>query len=107
MVEQQNFGQEVYQAFGPETDSKRIRQILDFMIYSVGLLGTVLALSQAYIVWISHGQSTLSSSSWIALAVFTPFWIVYGFLNKQVTLSLTYLVWLVGDLLVVAGIMWA
>lgn len=106
MVEQEDFGKEVYQHFGPESESKRIRQILDFMIYSVGLLGTVLALPQAYIVWISGGQSTLSLYSWIALAAFTPFWIVYGLLNRQRTLSLTYLVWLVGDLLVIGGILW-
>ncbi|MCA9485680.1 MAG: hypothetical protein KC506_02450 [Nanoarchaeota archaeon] len=100
------FGKEVYQQFGPDTESKRIRQILDFMIYSVGFLGTVLALPQAYIVWISGGSSTLSLYSWIALAAFTPFWIVYGLLNKQYTLSLTYAVWLIGDLLVIAGLVW-
>jgi uncharacterized protein with PQ loop repeat len=109
MVEQnqEEFGKEVYQAFGPDTESRRIRQILDFMIYSVGLLGTVLALPQAYIIWISGGASSLSLYSWLALAAFTPFWIVYGFLNRQITLSLTYMVWLIGDLLVIAGLLWA
>jgi uncharacterized protein with PQ loop repeat len=107
MEGEENFGKEVYEHFGPRSESQRLRLILDFMIYSVGFLGTLLALTQAYAVWISGGESTLSLYSWMAVAAFTPFWIFYGFLNRQYTLALTYLVWFVGVLLVIGGMIWA
>lgn len=99
------FSEIVYKHFGPKSESKRLAIALDFMIYFVGLLGTILALPQAYAVWIHGESSILSLYSWISLAAFPPFWIIYGLVNKQRALALTYLLWLVIDLIVILGIL--
>ncbi|MFH1802327.1 MAG: hypothetical protein ABH864_02635 [archaeon] len=98
-----DFGQSIYQNFELDDRSSKIIRFLEFMIYFVGFLGTLLALQQAYSIWFS-GTFIGSLYSWIALAAFTPFWILYGFLSKKFSLAMTYLVWLVSALLVIVGI---
>lgn len=99
-----DFGQKIYQSFDLEDKNTRAIKFIEFMIYFVGLLGALLALSQAYKVWFS-GEVIGSLYSWIALAAFTPFWILYGLTNKKFSLAMTYLVWLIVIVLIILGIL--
>jgi hypothetical protein len=99
-----DFGQSIYQNFDLDDKSNKLIKILEFMIYFVGFLGTILALPQAYRIWFD-GSVIGSLYAWIALAAFTPFWILYGFMSKKFSLAMTYVVWLVSMLLVIAGIL--
>jgi hypothetical protein len=99
----EDFGQAIYQSFDLEGEHSKIVKFIEFMIYFVGLLGALLALPQAYWIW-SSGEFIGSLYSWIALAMFTPFWILYGILNRKFSLAMTYFVWLVAALLVIIGI---
>ncbi|MBS3077299.1 hypothetical protein J4233_03425 [Candidatus Pacearchaeota archaeon] len=97
------FGQAIYQNFDIEEEHSKTIRFLEFMIYFVGFLGALLALPQAYRIWFS-GDVIGSLNSWIALAAFTPFWILYGILNRKFSLAMTYVVWLVAALLIIVGI---
>jgi len=99
----EDFGEAIYQNFDLETKQSRTIKFLEFMIYFVGFLGALLALPQAYRIWFA-GEVIGSLYSWIALAAFTPFWILYGILNRKFSLAMTYVVWLVVALLVIVGI---
>ncbi|MBU0907246.1 MAG: hypothetical protein KKD18_03940 [Nanoarchaeota archaeon] len=98
-----DFGDSIYESFEMNDRSNKVTTLLEFMIYFVGFLGTLLALQQAYQIWF-NGVVIGSLISWIALAVFTPFWIFYGAMNKKFSLAMTYVVWFVSTLLVIIGI---
>jgi hypothetical protein len=98
-----DFGQAIYQNFDLADKNPKMVRVIEFMIYFVGFLGALLALSQAYQIWFA-GRSIGSLYSWIALAAFTPFWILYGITNKKFSLTMTYIVWLASALLVIIGI---
>ncbi len=103
-LEKQNFGDIVYEYFGPDNSSSKLKKILEFMIYFVGLLGTILTIPQAYRIWTTHNVTGDAMVSWLALTLFTPFWILYGLLQKKRSLVMTYVVWFVINLIVVIGI---
>lgn len=98
-----DFGESVYGDFEMRHKSVKVMLFLEFMIYFVGFLGTLLSLTQAYSVWFS-GNVQGSIVSWLALAAFTPFWILYGIMNRKFSLTMTYVVWFVSVLLVILGI---
>lgn len=99
----EDFGQTIYQSFDLDEKQSKMNKFLEFMVYFVGFLGALLALPEAYRIWF-YGEALGSLYSWIALAAFTPFWILYGILNKKFSLAMTYVVWLVAALFVIVGI---
>lgn len=98
-----DFGESIYESFEMGGRTSKLVTFLEFMIYFVGLLGAILALHQAYQIWF-EGVVLGSLISWIALAAFTPFWILYGAMNKKFSLAMTYVVWFVSAFLVIVGI---
>lgn len=103
-VLKKDFGDSIYRNFDlRDRKSTKLIRFLEFMIYFVGFLGTLLSLTQAYNIWF-NGNVQGSIISWIALAAFTPFWILYGAMNKKISLAMTYVVWFVSVLLVIVGI---
>jgi hypothetical protein len=101
---EKDFGEVVYRNFDlKESESSNLVNVLEFMIYFVGFLGTIFAIVQAYGVW-AFGSSVVSLASWVALAAFTPFWIFYGILNGKFTLAMTYIIWLIANVIVIVGI---
>ncbi len=104
--EQEDFGEKVYRHIGPEEEQSGLGKILEFLIYGVGLLGTVAALPQAYRIWFLKDVAGLSLFSWISLALFAPFWILYGLLHKKKSLVMTYVVWFMISLVIILGIIY-
>lgn len=102
---EEGFNEVIYEQFGPDREPSKIKTILEFMIYFVGFLGTILALPQAYKIWVLKEIGGASIISWVALASFTPFWILYGIMHKKKSLVMTYVVWFLINLLVIVGIM--
>lgn len=105
-VSQEAISEKIYYHFGPDNEPSRLKTFLEFLIYFVGFLGTILALPQAYRVWFLKDAAEVSIIPWIALASFTPFWIMYGFVHKKKSLVMTYLIWFLIDISIVVGIMW-
>lgn len=101
----EGFGDKVYEGFGPDNQPSKVKLVLEFMIYFVGLLGTVLALPQAYKIWFLGEIGGALIIPWVALASFTPFWILYGVMHKKRSLVMTYFVWFVVNILIIIGIM--
>ena len=101
---EKGLGGVVYENFGPDNSSGKVKKVLEFMIYFVGFLGTILTIPQAYRIWTTQDAAGDAIISWLALTLFTPFWIFYGILHKKRSLIMTYLVWFVINALVVIGI---
>lgn len=100
-----DFADLVYEHFGPGGSDSRLKQVLEFMIYFVGLLGTILTIPAAYRIWVAQDATGEALVSWLALTLFTPFWILYGILHKKRSLVMTYIVWFAINALVVIGIL--
>ena len=102
--EKKDFGDIIYRNFGPSEGGSKLMRVLEFMIYFVGLLGTALTLPVAYRIWTTQNATGEVMTSWLALTLFTPFWILYGILHKKKSLAMTYVVWLLVNAVVVIGI---
>jgi len=102
--EKRDFGDVIYENFGPEGRAGKPKRILEFLIYAVGFFGTILTIPVAYRIWMTQNATGEIMTSWIALTLFTPFWIMYGILNKKFPLVMTYILWFVINALVVVGI---
>ncbi|MBU1103897.1 MAG: hypothetical protein KJ600_05045 [Nanoarchaeota archaeon] len=100
----ERLGESVYEQFGPDDSHSRLKKLLEFMIYFVGFLGTILTLPQAYKIWVTQSAVGEYITSWVALTLFTPFWILYGVLHKKKSLVMTYVVWFVVNVIVLIGI---
>lgn len=106
VVQQEDISGKFYYHFGPDNQPSRLKTFLEFLIYFVGFLGTILALPQVYRIWFIKDLTDVSVIPWIALASFTPFWILYGFVHKKTSLVMTYLIWFLINISIVVGIMW-
>ncbi|MFH1290457.1 MAG: hypothetical protein ABIH92_03550 [Nanoarchaeota archaeon] len=102
--EEKGFGDVIYENFGPGGSAGKLKRVLEFMIYFVGFLGTILTIPEAYKIWTTQSAAGSSIVSWISLTLFTPFWIFYGILHKKKSLTMTYVVWFIINALVVVGI---
>ncbi len=72
------------------------RKILKILIYFVGILGPGLVLGEIFI----FGPNQNLYSLWTVFLLFSPFWIVYGFVSKNKPIAFTYALWfLVGILM--------
>jgi len=73
------------------------KRILKLLAYLVGILGPGLVIGEIF----SSGFTSNINSLGIVFLLFSPFWIVYGLVNKNMPITLTYSLWfLVGVVLI-------
>jgi uncharacterized protein with PQ loop repeat len=96
---------ELMERFGPDDEEKSsgfLHMVLDTMIYLVGVIGPALAVSQMYDVWVS-GYGDGVSLSWAVFTLFSPFWILYGYVNKKKPIIVAFSLWFAAGLLMLFG----
>jgi uncharacterized protein with PQ loop repeat len=86
----------------PHPDRKK--QIIDKLIYPIGILGPITAIPQLIDIFIHKNVAGLSLFTWSLWAIFNVFWLAYGFLHKEKPIIITYIMWLFVNVSVVVGI---
>ncbi|MDE1848940.1 MAG: hypothetical protein KGH55_02820 [Nanoarchaeota archaeon] len=94
---------ELKKKFNPNKKDEE-KRILNKLIYVVGFLGIALSLPQIINVWTEDAVG-VSVISWIAYSVGAIFWMIYGIIHKARVIIISYLLWTLVDLSVVAGVL--
>ena len=93
----------VYQNLEPYPHDDKFKNIVDRLIYFVAMFSVVMTIPQILNIWVEHDASGVSPLSWGAYSLGAFVWCIYGILHKEKPLIMIYGVYVVMDLLIVAG----
>ena len=79
-------------------------QVLDKIIYVIGVLGPIMTIPQLTNIWIDHNAAGVSVISWSSYLVMAVFWFIYGIIHRIKPIIVTYFFWILIDILIVLGI---
>ena len=77
---------------------------IDRLVYLAVFIGPVMTLPQIYSIWVLR-QRGVSLLSWAAYTLVAFIWVMYGLKHREKAVILVNFVWMVMDVLVVAGLL--
>lgn len=83
----------------------RYVRFLDRITFFAGVVGPFTVLPQVYEIFSTKNASGVSLISWIMMFVVTLPWIFYGMAHKEKSIIVSFILWEVVNLLVIAGIL--
>ena len=83
----------------------KLKRFMDRAIYVVGIFGPIMTIPQLANIWIYKNAAGVSLISWTAYLITALFWLIYGIIHKEKPIILTYSIWILLDILIVAGIL--
>ena len=89
----------------PAESSTRYVRFLDRITFFAGIVGPFTVLPQAYEIFSTKNASGVSLISWILMFVVTLPWIFYGMAHKEKSIIVSFILWEVVNLLIIAGIL--
>ena len=92
---------EQYQKF--PHPNKWIR-LLDHIVLVVGILGPAMTIPQVLKIWLEQSAAGVSLISWSAYLLLDMTWITYGVVHKVKPIIISYIVWIVLEIFLIAGI---
>ena len=93
----------VYQKHEPYPHPDKFKRFFDKIIYLVGIVGPVMTIPQLMKIWIDKNAQGVSAISWMAYLLTAICWMAYGIIHKEKPIILTYVFWIILDILVVVG----
>ena len=79
------------------------KRFMDKSIFVIGVAGPIMTLPQVFKIWVEKNAAGVSALSWGAFAVLAVFWVIYGFMHKEKPIIITYICWIVVEVLIVIG----
>ena len=95
----------IYQKHEPYPHPDAWKRFMDRAIYAVGIFGPLMTIPQIYKIWVHKTATGVSLISWSAYVVVALFWLIYGIMHKERPIIMTYICWLIFDLMIVAGVL--
>ena len=83
---------------------KKQQEPIDRLVYLAVIFGPLMTLPQVYAIWVQQSND-VSVVSWISYLVIAVIWLFYGIRHKEKPIILVQLLWIVLDILIVAGLM--
>ena len=83
----------------------RWKKWFDRAMYIGGVTGPAMVVPQIYEVWIKKSIEGVSLASWSLFAVSAVIWTAYGLVHRERVIVFTNALFVIVDLLVVAGIL--
>jgi len=77
--------------------------LLDGVVYTVGIIGPVMALPQILLIYGGRDATGVSSVAWFSWALMDIPWILYGIVHKERPIIITYTLWLACNVLIGIG----
>ena len=96
----------IHKKFEPYPHPENFKRFLDHIIFVVGVIGPLMTLPQLHLMWYTQSAENISIATWILYTFSSLIWTLYGFIHKDKAIILTYISWLIIDLLMVAGIIY-
>lgn len=79
-------------------------RFLDKLTFVVGIVGPFTVLPQIYSIFTTHSAAGVSLVTWSLMFIVTFPWILYGLAHKDVTITASFILWEVVNLLVIVGV---
>jgi uncharacterized protein with PQ loop repeat len=89
----------------PYPSPDRWKNLLDKLVYVVGIGGPVMTIPQLVQIWWRHEARGVSVVSWASYLATAFVWLLYGLVHKEKPIVLTYSLWIVLDTLIVIGVL--
>lgn len=80
-------------------------KFLDKTTFVAGVVGPFTVLPQVYIIFHSHSAAGVSLETWALIFLVTLPWVFYGIAHKEKSIIVSFTLWEVVNLLVVAGVL--
>lgn len=80
------------------------KKVLDDMIMVIAIFGPLANVSQIIKIFSARDAGGLSGFSWALYATFNVVWIIYGIVHKEKPILISSVLWLITQLIVLAGI---
>lgn len=94
----------IYKNLEPFPHPNRLKRIIDTIIIIISPAGAVLTIPQVIKIWGEKTAEGLSIITWVGYLVIAVFWLIYGLVHKEKPIIIAYLLLIVVNVLVVAGI---
>ncbi len=95
----------VHQNLEPYPHPDKWKNLLDRMIVFIGISAPIMTIPQLFEIWANKSAESVSLISWSWYLVAAVVWLIYGIVHKEKPLIVTYVGWIVIDILIVAGIL--
>jgi uncharacterized protein with PQ loop repeat len=79
-------------------------RVLDRLVYVSAIAGPIMTLPQIYTIWIDKNTGGISVIAWATYLVNSFIWLFYGLVHKDKPIILTNSLWVMLNILIVAGI---
>jgi len=79
------------------------RRLLDWTVYTGGILGPIFTLPQIYQIFHYHTAAGVSAFSWFFYSFAAVFWFIYGLVHKDKAIAISYFLWVIVDFIVAVG----
>lgn len=87
----------------PSIPRSRYFIALDKITFIAGIVGPFTVIPQVYEIFSTHQANGVSAISWILMSIVTFPWIFYGVAHKDKTIIVSFILWEIVNLMVVAG----
>ena len=79
------------------------KRLMDKLIYVVGIAGPLMTIPQVAKIWLEKSAAGISIIAWISYIVSSAIWLIYGIMHKDKPITISSLMFVVVNLLVVIG----
>ena len=79
------------------------KRLMDKLVYIVGILGPVMTIPQVMKIWLEKNAAGISLATWIIYTLSSLVWAVYGIMHKERPITISSLMFVIVNLLVVVG----
>lgn len=93
----------IHEKHEPYPHPNKLKNMVDKLIYVVGIGGIIMMLPQLYKIWIEKNASGISVISFTGFVVANIFWLLYGILHREQPIIILYTLWIILNSLVVVG----
>jgi uncharacterized protein with PQ loop repeat len=80
-------------------------KFLDRLTFVAGIIGPFTVLPQIYQIFTTHSAAGVSLVTWLLMFIVTLPWIFYGLAHKDATITVSFILWELVNLTVVAGVL--
>ncbi|MCB9798166.1 hypothetical protein H6758_00390 [Candidatus Nomurabacteria bacterium] len=81
----------------------KVKRLLDFSIYAVGILLPFMVSLQAFKIWNEKNAESIALPTFVALTLGNILWVVYGLVHKEKPIVVTHTLFTLVNVAIVLG----
>ncbi len=95
----------IYEKHEPYPHPDPLKNMLDKLIYVVGIAGPLMTIPQLLKVWLEQDISGVSVLTWGGMNFISAVWLIYGVVHMEKPIIITYFLWIVFQTMIIIGVL--